>query len=103
MLLKEEQNESTFLEQMKNSFNSLPLQSRERDEYTRLLPTCAQFDDDGKLVSLFRQIDSTLVGGGDTNPFNGRAFITGPKGIIQLSLDKYGEEQPEKSMQSHPI
>lgn len=59
----------------------------------KVFPTCAELNDDNKLIVLFR-VTPTVVGAGDRYPFGTRGYICGPQGIFRLgNLAKYGDKK----------
>ncbi len=97
MFLKDQEIGHSFLNQISKYYNNITPQLFQEYEYNRILPTCAQFDDEGKLICLFRQTESKFVSGGDSDPFNRKAFIVGPKGMLGINIDKYDSETTFKS------
>lgn len=97
MFLKDQEIEDSFLNQISKYYNNITPQLFQEYEYNRILPTCAQFNDEGKLICLFRQTESKFVGGGDCDPFSRKAFIIGPKGMLGINIDKYDSETTFKS------
>jgi hypothetical protein len=95
-LLKKNRLKRLFDERKDSSLEQLTSYHRKmreilRDKYRKPFPTCAELDEDGNVIALFRQTGS-VVSGGDSDPFLGASFIVGPQGVFKIGeLGSFGQ------------
>lgn len=96
--LFEERNDDT-INQMKKYQDSL---SRRIDDYTLILPTCGELNENKELIAVFRST-AKVVPGGDRSPFESGTYIVGPEGILRVKfLGGYGVPSEKNLRVSRP-